>query len=1185
MKLGMYQAITWRLLSFILCLSQVQAQWSVLNAPVNGELNGVYFSTVTNGYVVGSAGIYHSPDSGNSWTRVNQISAQGDSLIYEQTHFQDIFRINNGYWFAVGKDTINQKGVIFRKPVSTSSWELVYHAGPGINAAADAGGRVVAVGDSGIVLIAVGPGDSWNISTTNVSFDLYNMDTQGNTIYAVGAGGLLIGNSVSNDPWTIGTTQVSHDLEIINPGLVLTVNDTHIEYGSYFTWNSLHQFNGPLLSTCIDDISSNEAIIGTQEGIYKSVSGLGIWEYQPSSDNYHINDIFFVPGTQRGFAVGKNGVILETDNSGGPTHPYIEFRTANGACVDSMMYFSNQGVSTYMYSWELDGLPVSSAYNWDTSYHTPGTHTIKLIGSNGTVTDSTQESFHIVIPPDINKSFSISDTLLCQQGSSDITIHNSDTNARYSLLNLSSLQYIPEVSGNGADVVLNTSTLTDSTYFLIRTRHLDADCEKFFQDTILIEVEKTQAAFHATLYNASIGEDVHFFNNSSQADSYEWNFGQGASPQLSSAANQIVSYSQLTQPQISLIASSAFGCKDTIEAPGPFIYDPNNLPEECWALSFDGNRLDIYEHDQGESVVTDQDGNIIVSGSYSDCEFGSKIGKTSTRINDVGVYVAKYDPHGVLKWVVRSHQPVDGLIKLRNYSFVGNAFDLAIGGSGNIYVTGWSEKDAIFYSNDGDSVVLSQVGINTHGFIMKLDANGVIKWLTTATDAIPYTIEVDKYENIYLGGYSGAGFPFIGTLYSVSGIAFSSPVGMEGQDFVAKMDSNGEFQWVTALKSFGPIGLTASIEGENLSIDQDGSIYYSGTQNVDITMYSVSGPSVQVPKESIHGKDIFIGKYDTNGNAIWGHSITSHGPYPQTDDYVNDIIVDQVGNSYIVLRANSDTGNPGPGRYLVFPSTNGAIDTVSIGTYALVSYSPYGNFRWAVGVQYARIATGNAVCVDSFGYVYTTGFVGSHSAPYIGDFTSTDGNSLAIPVRFGSFFIAKYDTSGVIDWVTLESGLTSDNIASGNFTKDIVVDYFQNVIVTGDIQAYNGLPDYVIGNDTIHLNSQDAFIAKFDPNGCLNPASMSIPQLETATIKPSLKAYPNPFGSFIQVSSSIPKSSIEDFILFDLTGRVVAKWNYQISSQGSSFDTKLVPPGVYFLVGRDKFGRVLGHEQVVKVSN
>lgn len=148
---------------------------------------------------------------------------------------------------------------------------------------------------------------------------------------------------------------------------------------------------------------------------------------------------------------------------------------------------------------------------------------------------------------------------------------------------------------------------------------------------------------------------------------------------------------------------------------------------------------------------------------------------------------------------------------------------------------------------------------------------------------------------------------------------------------------------------------------------------------------------------------------------------------------------------------------------------NGTLVTSSPQGYVrngyLIKYDTAGSIRWIKTIS-SDLSEINDLVVDSTGGIYVTGqFKGA----------STFGNMLdTSQSSFGDFFIAKYDSSGAIQWLNTQGDLT------GNSWGDkITMDGAKNIYVTGGYNIglnFGGTPLTSAGNN-------DFFVAKYTPSG------------------------------------------------------------------------------------------------------
>lgn len=1141
-------------LSLLICSIIAKAQWVDLATSINGDLRTVYFNHIDSGMVGGNAGIYRTSDGGLTWAKQNILNNFIDSLILEGSVIKSIFEYN-GFWYAAGKDTVNGAGVIFRRSY-TLDWELSFTLpGYGFNGLSGANNQVVCIGDGGNIYFTVNNGLIWSSTVSGVTSNLNSVHSNAVTYVGGDSTILKVVNqyNFSNGFSVVSTNRVDN-LFMRTFSNVYTVNNNEIRYGQNSSWTVHPYYNGALNGTSISFANSNEAFISTKNGILKSINNISYWERFSGTSGYNLNDIYFIYNTSIGYAVGANGLILKTTNKGGVGMPYMSFDADNGGCVNSNVIFYNYGPSSYWYTWKINGVQFSNTKNANMFFSTPGTYTVTLVVDNGWNIDSLQTTFEIVTPPETNKTISVMTPLICKLGNSDVIVFSSQINTSYDLVRVSDAFVVSSVLGNGGNVVLNTGSITDSTKYVIKAKSTLANCEVFLTDTVVVGVEKTTAKFHPNLINAKLDENIIFNNNSIQADTYQWDFGLGASVLSSTSFEEILSYNQLGQKQVRLIAASQYGCIDTLIKNASFIYDEATMHDNCWALNFDGNRVNTYEHDIGEEIEIAENGDILTSGSFNECEFLTKAGITEGRHIGIGFYIARYTTDGVLKWLVRGEDQVAH----GGTTGIGSAYSLTTDKNGNIYVTGWMDQDFILYSNDGKLIPL---GNYNQGFILKLDSNGSYQWHSGLHNANGTSISLDDSNNIYVEGV----YQFTATFYSLSGISLQKTAPNYDASFILKMDSLGEILWLTDVVS-------NSWQSESLIkemvTDKYGNVYLTGYRTAWATFNSISGPPITL---NSGGGPAFVAKYNSMGNVQWAHSFGSTVLVGSRYDKGLSIDVNDNGDSYIALEVTSNKTS----EYFVVPSSQGTFDTLSLGGYALISYDSNGNFRWGTGIKYAYTGRGTAVTLDDFGNVYTSGYVRNLIPPAFGDFVSTDTNKINLPVQNGTIFIAKYNEFGKIIWASLESGLTSNNQAVSCTPNALAVDKNQNLYMTGELSRFTYAPGYYIATDSLFTNEQDAFIAKFSSSACLQPDSiMAFSSYGThcvndtvvvpILVSPSITLLPgnvyqlelsDPFGNFSspQIIGTLNSANNIDTVIGTLSGIVIGG-NYSIrvvSSQPS----------------------------------
>jgi hypothetical protein len=249
-------------------------------------------------------------------------------------------------------------------------------------------------------------------------------------------------------------------------------------------------------------------------------------------------------------------------------------------------------------------------------------------------------------------------------------------------------------------------------------------------------------------------------------------------------------------------------------------YDPSGT--QLWVLRYNGpgNSADV-----ASAIAVDGSGNICVTG------YSVGIGTS----NDYATL--KYDPAGTqLFWVQR-------------YNGSGNNIDeasaIAVDGSGNVYVTGWSTGSRTYY----DYATL------------KYDPSGTELWLRTyngpgnSYDGA-HAIAVDGSGNVYVTGYSvGSG---------------------TSEDYATiKYDASGNQLWVKTYNGPG----NGNDEANAIAVDSSGNVYVTG--------WSMGSGTYE---------DYATLKYDPSGNQLWVKRYNGPG---NGDDVALAIAVDGSGHVYV----------------------------------------------------------------------------------------------------------------------------------------------------------------------------------------------------------------------------------------------------------------------------------------------
>ena len=318
------------------------------------------------------------------------------------------------------------------------------------------------------------------------------------------------------------------------------------------------------------------------------------------------------------------------------------------------------------------------------------------------------------------------------------------------------------------------------------------------------------------------------------------------------------------------------------------------------------------------------------------------------------------------------------------------------------------------------------------------------EWARSGVCALPYGggdvegIASDNMGNVYETGIFGDSISF--GSYSLIGIHNG------GNAFLVKYNSLGNVIWA---KNANDSTIASPYGG--ITTDPLGNIYVAGYFQSKVTF----GSFVLID-DSATTDDIFIAKYDANGNVIWARSIGASG-----NDRAYGINADVFGNIYITGWFNSSS--------LTFGSH--IISRVGNSYNIFIAkYDSLGNAIWAKSAGGNGIDgdSGSGITSDLYGNVYITGTFYSNIAYFDQDSLINSGSQ--------DFYLARYDSAGNVIWAKNAIGISQDQ---GN---SVTTDAHGNIYATG----WSSSPTIVFGSDTLinpNGNSMTVFIVKYDSIG------------------------------------------------------------------------------------------------------
>ena len=382
-------------------------------------------------------------------------------------------------------------------------------------------------------------------------------------------------------------------------------------------------------------------------------------------------------------------------------------------------------------------------------------------------------------------------------------------------------------------------------------------------------------------------------------------------------------------------------------------------------------------------TATDAAGNFYLAGGFYNTITVGNITLTSAGEGDI--VVVKYDASENILWARRAGgNGSDALYKI------------AVDGNGNVFLTG-----AFYGSNLPFANTTLQNAGNSDIFILKYDASGNEIWAKRAGGSgreEGRAIKTDAAGNLYMAGM------FFSSTISFGNIVLNNTG--SGDAFVVKYDASGNVVWAKSSSGNNeewPNGINVDANGNVLLTGG----FYSTTATFGGITLTRAGAAT----------DMFIVKYDSNGNVLWAKN--SLGNHDSGEGF--DVVTDNSG--YIFVTGGFNSGS------LIF----GNLSVTSVGgtDVFLVKYDPAGNTIWAKSYGGSGHENGTSLCLDPQGNIYAGGiFASSNLSLGVSDLSTAGERDI---------FLAKFDPIGNAVWGK-RIGSTSNDFCysiAGTSTGDV----------------------------------------------------------------------------------------------------------------------------------------------------
>ena len=486
--------------------------------------------------------------------------------------------------------------------------------------------------------------------------------------------------------------------------------------------------------------------------------------------------------------------------------------------------------------------------------------------------------------------------------------------------------------------------------------------------------------------------------------------------------------------------------------------------------------------DNSSRTVTDNSGNVYVVGSFASTTitFGA-ITLTNASGGIADLFIVKYDPNGNVIWA-----------KSAGGASTDYASAIAIDNNNNVCIAGSFSSASLTF---GPISITNNTSGSSDIFLAKFDSLGNIIWARRAGGTIS-----DFCNGIAI---VGNGNILITGSFASSLISFGSTV-LTNQGstdlFVAKYDQNGNVMWA---KSHG--GSDWDI-GLSIKSDVSGNVFVTGY----FKSSAINFGSISLTNSSGSSfSDLFLVKYDSNGNVLWAQN-----PQGLFNKSGNDLATDVNGNVYITGYYQGPT--------LDFGTITVTNNSPSYSDSFTAKYDNNGNVIWANSTGGAFYDVGNGVSVNANGDVFVVGYFEAPSISF--------GSNTLVNSGSSDIFILKFASNGTPQWGISTGGPSQD------WGNHLAISNTGEIYLTGIFQS----PTVTFGSTTLTNAgaSFDVWIAKLSELTGIHEHS----QLATFLLSPNPAS--NQFS--INLNGSFENAEVQ---ITDVTGKEVFRNTFYENEQ------------------------------------
>lgn len=288
-------------------------------------------------------------------------------------------------------------------------------------------------------------------------------------------------------------------------------------------------------------------------------------------------------------------------------------------------------------------------------------------------------------------------------------------------------------------------------------------------------------------------------------------------------------------------------------------------------------------------------------------------------------------------------------------------------------------------------------------------------------------ITTDNSGNVYVAGKYEQNANFSGTILPCTGVPDCNH-----NIYVAKYSSTGSLTWIkTAGGNLGDYAHAISCDGNNLFVAGE----IEGFNNL------ITFPGSTITLTSVNDNDIYVSKYDLNGNLLWATSAGGSG-----SEKALGVSHDAAGNVYICGEHSAACA---------FDAST-TVNCAGVRDIFVAKYNSSGVFQWVRTAGSTGRDEAQGIKCDAAGNCYVTGFFSNGAM-----FGTTTYSTMS--TSFHDAFLAKYDTNGNLQWVRTGRGLYDEvgwSVTMDNAGMIYMSGEFNSTGYFGSLQVYtNGNAD------------------------------------------------------------------------------------------------------------------------------